>query len=111
MDNDVGPSIAPTQSLGPSTAPTQSLGPSTTPTQLLGPTLQPTTPISQPFQIMPVLWQVGMHGPVHLYSRLLQVNRGSIGSRCMRDRMRHCWGVLIFTNPHRLMGFKHLRYG
>ncbi|KAK8361683.1 hypothetical protein V6Z12_A03G054300 [Gossypium hirsutum] len=74
---------------GPSTAPTQSPSPATGPTQSPGPTVQPSTPIAQTFQMMPstypspfmypspymflflVLWQVGMHGPVHLHFRLL----------------------------------------
>ncbi|KAG8493634.1 hypothetical protein CXB51_011039 [Gossypium anomalum] len=85
MDDDAGPSAAPTQSPGPSTAPTQPPGP----------TLQPTTPISQPFQIMPVLWQVGMHVLVHLRSQLLRVNRRSVGHRRTRDR-RSSVGELFF---------------
>ncbi|KAH1122942.1 hypothetical protein J1N35_006102 [Gossypium stocksii] len=51
-DDDASPSIAATQPPGPSTAPPQSPSP----------IVQQTTPISQPFQMMPVPWQVGMHG-------------------------------------------------
>ncbi|KAH1055184.1 hypothetical protein J1N35_033249 [Gossypium stocksii] len=55
-DDHVSSSIAATQSPGPSTAPPQSLSP----------TIQPMTPTSEPFLIILVPWQVGIHGLVHL---------------------------------------------
>ncbi|KAG8478547.1 hypothetical protein CXB51_028299 [Gossypium anomalum] len=70
---------------GPSTTPTQSPGPATGPTQSSGPIVQPSTPTVQPLQMMP-------------------------GSRRTRDRWRGRRGALLFTNPHHLMGFKHLRH-
>ncbi|KAK5771861.1 hypothetical protein PVK06_048115 [Gossypium arboreum] len=61
---------------GPSTASTQSLGPATGPTQSPGPTVQLSTPTVQPLQMMPVLWQVGMHGPVVVTRGIA---RGAVG--------------------------------
>ncbi|KAK5833922.1 hypothetical protein PVK06_017788 [Gossypium arboreum] len=58
-----------------------------------------------------VLWQVGIYGPVHLRSRLLRVNRHSIGRSRMRDRTRRHQRALLSTNPYHLTGFKHLRHG
>ncbi|MBA0853142.1 hypothetical protein Goshw_013890, partial [Gossypium schwendimanii] len=58
--------------------------------------------------LFPVLYQVGIHGLVHLFFRLLRLNRRYVGHHRQDDRTRHLRGAYLITNPHRLIRFKHL---
>ncbi|KAG8478892.1 hypothetical protein CXB51_028738 [Gossypium anomalum] len=111
---------------GQSTAPTQSPGPSTAPTQPPGPTLQSTTPISHPFQIMPDAYPspymypnpfmfpfpnpiAGWNAWPSLSLFLITSSQSPISRPLSHEGSQEALGALLFTNPHCLMGFKHLR--
>ncbi|KAH1108021.1 hypothetical protein J1N35_011789 [Gossypium stocksii] len=96
MDDNAGPSTAPTQSLGLSTAPTQSLRP----------TLQPTTPTSQPFQIMPGVYPWPSSSPFSITPGQPSIYRPPSHEGSDEASL----GSSSFTNLHHLIGFKHLHH-
>ncbi|MFQ6656873.1 hypothetical protein Gotur_026792 [Gossypium turneri] len=86
QDDEGSPSTTPRQSPGSSSAAMQSPSRTRAPTQSLDAAIQPMIPTQPPFQMMPVLWQVGAKCPVQLHFLLCRVDRRYIGQRCTRDR-------------------------
>ncbi|MBA0653898.1 hypothetical protein Goklo_020998 [Gossypium klotzschianum] len=79
-------------------------GPSTVLTQLLGPTPQATTLTPQPLQIIP-----GVYPSPYMYpNSYMFLFPSPMPGGITRDTVR---GAHLIFNPHRLMGFKHLRRG
>ncbi|MFQ6648387.1 hypothetical protein Gotur_021364 [Gossypium turneri] len=90
QDDEGSPSTRPKHSPGSSSAAMQSPGLTRAPTQSSDEVIQPMIPTQQPFQMMPVLWQVGAKCPVQLHFLLCRVDRQCIGQRHTRDRKRGC---------------------